>query len=40
VLAGGITIALLGAAFGTWLLLPGLGLVALGAGVALREVRR
>ena len=40
VLAGGITLALLGLAFGTWLLLPGLGLVALGAGAALRELRR
>jgi hypothetical protein len=40
VLACGIALALLGLAFGPWLLLPGLGLATLGAAGVLRETRR
>ena len=40
VLACGIALALLGVPFGTWLLLPGLALTALGAAGVLAEARR
>ena len=40
VLACGIALALLGLPFGTWLLLPGLGLTVLGAAGVLAEVRK
>lgn len=40
VLAAGVALALAGAVFGLWLLLPGLALALLGGSAAVREARR
>jgi hypothetical protein len=40
VLAAGLALALAGAVFGLWLLLPGLALAVLGGSAAVREARR